>query len=127
MNNIVFEGSKILKFEFINEKVEREGSFEIGNTLNFSVNNDEENKKCNCVCTLEMQSNDPQIEFIVNLKMVGFFSHELDDKNQLHIQTTNEFFPYVQSTVSSLMTTFGFPNFMLPTIRFSEEDVDNIT
>jgi preprotein translocase subunit SecB len=119
-----FEGSKIIKLNFSNERVEKEGPFSINNRFNMTVDYDEENKHCTCIYEMLMETPDENVDFSLEFKMLGFFSYDGDDKKQIHLEATRTLYPYVQTAVMNLMNSFGYPNFLLPPLDLSEEDVN---
>ena len=119
-----FETSKVIKVDFLNERVEKDGPFDINSTFNTSVNYDDENKKCVCVYETYMESPDEKVDFKFEFKILGFFSYEGEDKKKIHVEAMQAFYPYVQTSVMNLMSAFGYPNFMLPKLVLSEEDVN---
>ncbi|MBE6815302.1 MAG: hypothetical protein E7522_07645 [Ruminococcaceae bacterium] len=120
-----FEGSKIIKLNFSNERVEKEGPFNINNTFNTHVNYDEEQKKCNCIYEIFMETPDEDVDFSLEFKMLGFFSYDGDDKKQIHLEATKVLYPYVQTAVMNLMNSFGYPNFLLPPLELSIDDINS--
>lgn len=119
-----FEGNKIIKLSFSNERIEKEGAFDIKNQFNVSVNYDEDNKKCVCIYETHMETPDEKVDFNFDLSMLGFFSYEGTDKKEIHLEVIKVMQPFVQTTVMNLMNSFGYPNFLLPPFELSEEDVN---
>ena len=121
---VSFEGSKVIKVNFSNERVEKNGSFDINSTFSTSVNYDENNKKCTCIYETRMKSSDELVDFEFEFKILGFFSYDGSDKKKIHLEILKTFYPYVQTSVMNLMSSFGYSNFMLPPLELSEEDVN---
>lgn len=125
MTNINFDGYRILKLNFENEKILRDGNYEVFSTYNTKVDYDEENNKCTCIYTLLMKTDCSDIDFNVEIKIIGFFTYaQGSDKKEVHIDVAKKLYPYLQSSVTSLMNTVGLPNFILPDFQLTVNDVN---
>ena len=126
MANVKLDAYRIAKLQFCNEVIDTDKeNLEINSMIKTSVNYDEDNKKCLCSYLLEMRPKETDVDFKIEVKVVGSFSYDGDDKKAIHVEAAKKLYPFLQSSTSSLMAIIGIPNFILPDFDISEDDVIN--
>ena len=99
---------------------------EFETTYNYSVRYSKE-KICVGTVVCKLHDKNTPDDFYFNAELEGIFSH--DDsipREQLHVLTFRELFPYLRSMVSSVSAVAGVPPVMLPPVDLEGQDVFRI-
>ena len=119
---------KIEKITFINDifipDVNGHVDIKIGTKISSKVNYNLQEKKCKCTTTVELAPINYDVNFKVEISVVGIFDlGENKDNKQIHVEACKKLFPHVQSRVASFMTMAGMPNFTIEEPQIDVEDV----
>ena len=123
MVSVTLERFNVKKINYINEFKKTEENIELLSSVSTNVNYNKEQHKCVCTQALKITPSDDQGEFCVEIELVGLFSYEEGNKNDIHIEVANQLYPHLQKTIASVMTIIGIPDFVLPALNIKPEDV----
>ena len=82
-----------------------------------------------CVATLDCTTQDKEdpAKFVIHVVIEGVFAFEDGStKEELHVLTYKELFPYARALVSSLTAVSGIPPVILPTIDIENQSIYSI-
>lgn len=119
---------KIEKITFVNDifipDVKGQVNIEIGTKVSSKVSYNLQEKKCKCTTTVELEPINYDVNFKLEMSVVGVFDvGENKDNKQIHVEVCKKLFPHVQSRVASFMTFAGMPNFTIEEPPIDVEDV----
>lgn len=109
---------KLQDLQFFN-KLDKPGQVKLTNNFSYSVDYNRENTRCvgklyQCV---KDQSSDGNHKFFVSLELVGVFALSGavtdEDKKDIHVQTYQQLFPYMEVLAKQVCAAGGMPNFVL--------------
>jgi len=123
MANVKLESYQVLKLNYSNES-NLQNKIEVKTSINTNVSYDREDSKCFCTYSLIVQDVKEKNEFNIEVKVKGVFTFaEAENKREVHVEAARKLYPYLQTTASSLFSTIGIPNFILPEFAMKLEDV----
>ncbi len=105
---------RVNEFHFTN-KITQQGQIKLNTTFTFNVNFLQDNTRCVAHIRQIIKSEDDQLNLAVGMSGV-FTCEDVDtdeEKKNVHGQCYDQMFPYIQSTIQTLMQTAGIPGFML--------------
>lgn len=117
---------KVQEVHFVN-KLKQSGQVQLQSGFNFNVNFSKDGKRC--IARLYQSIKDPNggEELFISVDLIGAFACENvetdEDKKLVHTQCYDQLFPYMQSTVTNLMTASGIPGFQLRKAKMNAENV----
>ncbi|MCQ2441778.1 MAG: protein-export chaperone SecB [Oscillospiraceae bacterium] len=115
---------RVNEYHFTN-KINQPGQIKMNTTFSFNVNFVQNNSRCVAVIRQVIRDENDQINLKVG--MSGVFNCEGvvtdEDKKSIHAQCYDQMFPYIQSTVTSLMQVAGIPGFMLRKATINSDNV----
>lgn len=124
MSDVVFQGYKVEKFEFVN--IMQNGSqIKLEHKYSYNVKYASESKDgCKSELIVEVKDKTNPDSFKVCLSLIGFFLYdEKVSREHIHVLTFKELFPYARSIVTTLTANAGIPPIILPTVEMNEENV----
>lgn len=128
MENLKLLDVKIEKIVFNNNIVIPKNTgtvdIQIGSSICTNVNYDEENGLCKCMTSVDITPQNIQVDFRMFICVAGIFEYEKGaNRSDIHIAACKKLFPNVQSSITSVMTLVGIPNFILEEPDVKVEDV----
>lgn len=107
---------KVQEVHFIN-KIQQQGQIKLGASFNINVNFAKDGNRCIAKLYQSVKDDQDGEQLFVSVDLVGAFACEGvendEDKKLIHAQCYDQLFPYVQSTITSLMQASGIPGFQL--------------
>lgn len=115
---------RINEFHFTN-KITEQGQIRMNTSFSFNVNFLQDNSRC--VAHVRQIIKDEEDKLNLAVGMSGVFECggvDTDEaKKAVHAQCYDQLFPYIQSTISTLMQTAGIPGFMLRKAVINSDNV----
>lgn len=122
MADIIMKAYKASKINFVNDH-ENGTKITFGNKFGYSVKYAENNI---CVCELKAEVFDKESpdKFGIELILNGIFEFNPElKKEQIHVLTFKELFPYAKSIVSTVSVNAGVPPIMLPYFDIEKQSI----
>lgn len=117
---------KVQEVHFIN-KLSQQGQIQLDSNFTFNVNFAKDGKRCIARIYQSIKDKEGGEQVFASVDLIGAFSCEGvegdEEKKQVHAQCYDQLFPYVQSTIQSLMQSSGIPGFQL---RKAVINTDNV-
>ena len=97
--------------------IQTERKIQIENSFNLNINFDLKDKKCISTLTISSQCKEHLEWFDVSVTIIGIFTFDeistVEQKKQIHSESYDMLFPYIQSVISDITAKAGLPAFML--------------
>lgn len=107
---------KVQEVHFIN-KLSQQGQIQLDSNFTFNVNFAKDGKRCIARIYQSIKDKEGGEQLFASVDLIGAFACEGvegdEEKKQVHSQCYDQLFPYVQSTIQSLMQASGIPGFQL--------------
>lgn len=121
-SNVTIKGCQAPEISFYN-KLENGTRIELGNKYSYNVNYSP-NNICRGTFTIEMTDKANPDRFGVKVTVVGIF--EFKDgvsKEQLHVETFKEIFPYARALITTVTANAGVPPIIIPNIDIESQNI----
>ena len=125
MSAIRLKGYRALEISFTG-RLAPGTKIQLENKYNYNVRYTKENL---CVCNLECSvfDKDAPEKFSVRIEVEGLFSLDPQvPREQLHIMTYKELFPYARVLVSTVTSASGIPPVMIPSADIENQSIYRI-
>jgi preprotein translocase subunit SecB len=107
---------KVQEVHFTN-KLTKQGQIQLDASFTFHVNFAKDGERCIAKVYQSIKDKENSDQLFVSVDIIGAFACKdvvtEEDKKQIHAQCYDQLFPYIQSTVQSLMQASGIPGFQL--------------
>lgn len=122
MSDITMKAYKVSELNFVN-KHENGTKLTFGNKFSYNVKYSN-NNICVGELSAEVYDKDAPEKFGVKLILNGIFEFNPEiKKEQIHIMTFKELFPYAKSIVSCVSVNAGVPPIMLPNFDIEKQSI----
>lgn len=119
---VELKGYKVNRLE-IENKAKPGTQLKLQNQVKYNMNYmDAENK---CVGFLELRISDAdQNPFEIRIEAVAEFAYDdTDQKPDIHVNSFDQFFPFIRQIVSTSASFTGMPGLLIPIIKLNRETV----
>lgn len=119
--NIRFYRAREINFA---NKVENGTKIEFENKYSYNVNYASGQNVGKGIINLSaISKNDPK-KFFVSIELEGVFDYDPSlTKEQVHVESFNQLFPYAKSLISTVSAASGIPPIMVPAIDISQQSI----
>lgn len=122
MKKAVMQGFKLTSVEFFNN-IKSNKKIELGFSYSYNVKYSNQNTCVGEFTAKVTDKTDPD-EFKITVTGQGIFRFEQDvPKEQLHLSTYDDIFPYVRAFVLTLTANAGMPPIIIPYIDISKKEI----
>lgn len=122
MENAILQGFKVTNVEFANN-IKQNKKIELGFGYSYNVKYSAQNT-CIGEFTAKITNKTNPDEFKIIITGSGVFKFQQGvKKEQLHVETYNELFPYMRSFVTTLTANAGIPPIIMPFIDISKKEI----
>lgn len=122
MKKANMQGFKLTGVEFVNN-IKAQKKIELGFSYSYNVKYSNQNT-CIGEFTAKITDKSDPDEFKIIVKGQGMFKFEQDTpKEQLHLSTYDDIFPYVRAFVTTLTSNAGVPPIIIPYIDISKKEI----
>ncbi|MBQ8210168.1 MAG: protein-export chaperone SecB [Clostridia bacterium] len=122
MKNAVMQGFKLTSVEFQNN-IKANKKIELGFSYSYNVKYSN-NNTCIGEFTAKITDKTNPDEFRITVTGNGMFRFKQDTpKEQLHLSTYDDIFPYVRAFVTTLTSNAGIPPIIIPYIDISKKEI----
>lgn len=122
MPKLELKGYKITSVSFEN-KITGNKKIELGNKYSYNVGYSN-NNTCKGEFKAEISDKTSSELFNITVVMEGYFVYEgQPSKEELHVLTYNNIFPYVKSAISTITANAGIPPVMIPYVDISQQSI----
>ena len=116
---------KISKIDFINNLVNGT-KLELNNKYSYNVKYGQ-NGVCEGILTVDITDKGGNKDFKISITVQGLFQYDPQTpREQVHVATFKEIFPYARVFVSNLTTSAGMPPIMIPPIDMDNQEIYRI-
>lgn len=116
---------KISKIDFINN-LANGTKLELNNKYSYNVKYGQ-NGVCEGILTVDITDKGGNKDFKISITIQGLFQYETQTpREQIHVATFKEIFPYARVFVSNLTTSAGMPPIMIPPIDMENQEIYRI-
>lgn len=117
------KGYKINSVYFEN-KVHGTSKLSLQNQVKYNVNYTGNDNDCIGVLNFRVFDTDMQ-PFEIKIEAVAEFTYDAsDEKEDIHVDSFAQFFPYIRQAVSSITGISGMPPLIIPIMRLERSNVD---
>lgn len=125
MKNLNMKAYKISKIDFINNLVNGT-KLELNNKYSYNVKYGQ-NGVCEGILTVDITDKGGNKDFKISITVQGLFQYDPQTpREQVHVATFKEIFPYARVFVSNLTTSAGMPPIMIPPIDMDSQEIYRI-
>lgn len=122
MKKAIMQGFKLTNVEFQNN-IKANKKIELGFSYSYNVKYSNQNT-CVGEFTAKITDKTDPDEFKITVTGQGIFRFEQGEpKEQLHLSTYDDVFPYVRAFVSTLTANAGMPPIIIPYIDISKKEI----
>lgn len=122
MAKVDLKGYKVNKIDFIN-KMENNTQIKLGNKYAYNVSYGK-NNVCKCEFEVTVTDSDYSDKFGITAVVEGLFTYEQGTtKEEIHVLTFKEIFPYVRSLVTTITANSGIKPIIIPAINIEEQNI----
>lgn len=122
MKKAIMQGFKLINVEFFNN-IKANKKIELGFSYSYNVKYSNQNT-CVGEFTAKITDKTDPDEFKITVTGQGIFRFEQNaPKEQLHLSTYDDVFPYVRAFVSTLTANAGMPPIIIPYIDISKKEI----
>lgn len=125
MPKLVLNAYKISKLQFKNTLVNGT-KLELNNKYSYNVKYGK-NNICEGFLSVEIKDKNGNNNFFIDLTVQGLFKYDgSQSREELHVATFKELFPYARIIVSNLTVTAGMPPINIPAIDIESQEIYRI-
>lgn len=122
MTSIALKAFRVTDMNFVNHLQGKKG-IEISNKYAYNVGYSGGNT-CKGEFVAEIYDKNNKKEFSITVKVIGIFSYnEGVSKEEIHVKTYKEIFPYVRSIVLTLTANAGIPPITIPAVDIESQSI----
>ena len=125
MKNLVMKAYKISHITFRNT-LANGTKLELNNQYSYNVKYGK-NGVCEGILKVEVTDKGGNTDFHISVTLQGLFQFGGEaSREQLHVETFRELFPYARIVVANLTTTAGMPPILIPPIDMESQEIYRI-
>lgn len=122
MAKVDLKGYKVSKIEFVN-KLDNNTQIKLGNKYSYNVSYSNQNL-CKGEFEVVVTDNEKSDVFSITAVVEGIFTYEQGTpKEEIHVSTFKEIFPYVRSLVTTITANAGIKPIIIPAINIEEQSI----
>ncbi len=122
MSKAALKAIKVSNIDFTNQ-IKENKKIELGFSYSYNVKYST-NNSCIGELTVKVTDKANPDEFALNVTANGIFTFENGTpKEELHVETYNEMFPYVRAFVTTITANAGIPPIIMPFIDISKKEI----
>ena len=122
MTKVKMQGYRVSELNFVN-KLDNGAKVQFGNKFSYHVKYGT-NDNCIGELSVEMFDKDRPEQFGVKIVINGFFQYNKSEKKEnIHVLTYKELFPFARSIVASVSVNAGIPPIILPTFDIESQSI----
>lgn len=121
---VELKGYRINSITFEN-KVPSGSELKLNNQVKYNVNYKENSDIC--VGMLDFTVSEANMKpFEIRVQLVAEFTYDLDDsKEDIHVNSFDQIFPFLRQSISNITTLSGMPGLLIPMIKLKRENVQH--
>lgn len=125
MSKIVLKANKISNIQFKNTLLNGT-KLELNNKYSYNVKYGQ-NNMCEGFLSVEIKDKNGNDNFYINLTVQGIFQFDSSaSREELHVASFKELFPYARVFVQNLTVTAGMPPIVIPPIDMESQEIYRI-
>ncbi len=122
MSNVNMKGYRVSELHFV-ANVENGKRIELGNKFSYNVNYSA-NNTCKAEFSIEVSDKEAPDKFRIKAVCIGIFEYKAGTKKeQVHIETYKELFPYARALITTVTANAGIPPIIIPGIDIESQSI----
>ena len=119
---VELKGYKINSLTFDN-KVQNGAQLRLQNQVKYNVNYIESENRCVGILNFRVSDADLQ-PFEIRIEMAAQFTYQSGDaKEDIHVDSFSQLFPFLRQTINSLTSMSGMPGLLIPIMKLDRDTV----